>query len=346
MEFDTNGMQKALEAVMEPVIESRLKALGLDRAQRDGVLPATEAEAKKEARLADFFSAVLSGDETAIKALSEGTDAAGGYLVPDELRGEVLLRAPELSELFPHARRVRVGSNGGAVPSLSTDIAISWDEAENAEFDESDPVFSELTYAIKRANAVCYTSRELVADSGPGVAELLTRLFSEAMAAERDRVIAVGDGSDEPEGIASATLSSVAVGGSIDFGKLVEIECGLAKKYRRNARWIMNNTNVRRIMSLEDSQNRPLFVRDLKEGAPARLLGYPISQQDDLADGEIYFGDLSYYYWFDREQMGIETTTTGGNTFMKHQLGVKVWERVDGAVALAEAFIKGTGITG
>jgi len=346
MEFNVKQMQEALSAVIEPVIDGKIKELGLEKAARDGVLPATEAEAKKEARLADFFAAVLSGDEAKAKALSEGTDSAGGYLVPAELRNEVLMRAPELSELFPYTRRVRVSTNAGSVPSLATDIAISWDEAENADFDESDPVFSELAFAIKRANAVCYTSRELVADSGPGVVELLTQLFSEAMAAERDRVIAVGDGSDEPEGLASATISSVAVGGSVTFAKLVEIECSLAKKYRRNARWIMNNTNVRRVMSLQDSQNRPLFVRDLKEGAPARLLGYPIGQQDDLADGEIYFGDLSYYYWFDREQMGLETTTSGGTTFMKHQLGVKVWERVDGVAALTEAFVKGTGVTG
>ena len=346
MEFNVKQMQEALSAVIEPVIAEKVKELGLDRAERDGVLPATEAEAAKEIRMADFFGAVLSGDEARIKALSEGTDSAGGYLVPEELRNEVLVRAPELSELFPHARRVRVRSNAGSVPSLATDIAISWDEAENADFDESDPVFSELGYSVKRATAVCYTSRELLADSGPGVVELLTQLSSVALAAERDRVIAVGDGSDEPEGLASATISSVAVGGAITFAKLVEIECALAKKYRRNARWIMNNTNVRRVMSLEDTQNRPLFVRDLKEGAPARLLGYPIGQQDDLPDGEIYFGNLSYYYWFDREQMGLETTTSGGSTFMKHQLGVKVWERVDGAVALAESFAKGSGITG
>jgi len=346
MEFNVKQMQEALSAVIEPVIDGKIKELGLEKPARDGVLPATEAEVKKEARLADFFAAVLSGDEAKAKALSEGTDSAGGYLVPAELRNEVLMRAPELSELFPHTRRVRVSTSAGAVPSLATDIAISWDEAENADFDESDPVFSELAFTIKRANAVCYTSRELVSDSGPGVVELLTQLFSEAMAAERDRVIAVGDGSDEPEGLASATISSVAVGGAVTFAKLVEIECALAKKYRRNARWIMNNTNVRRVMSLQDSQNRPLFVRDLKEGAPARLLGYPIGQQDDLADGEIYFGDLSYYYWFDREQMGLETTTSGGTTFMKHQLGVKVWERVDGVAALTEAFVKGTGVTG
>jgi HK97 family phage major capsid protein len=346
MEMSLKQMQDALSAVIDPVIEERIKALGLDRSAR-GALPAAEDEPKvKAVRLADFFAAVISGDDARAKALSEGSDSAGGFLVPEELRNEVLTRAPELSELFPFARRVRVGTNAGSVPRLATDISISWSEAENEEFNESDPVFSELPFAVKRANAVCYASRELLADSGPGVAELLTRLFAEATAAERDRVIAVGDGSSEPEGVASATLSSVAVGGSVTFAKLVEIECALAKKYRRSARWMMSNANVRRVMSLVDSDERPLFVRDLAEGSPARLLGYPVSQQDDFPDGEIYFGDLAYYYWFDREQMGIETTTTGGSTFMKHQIGVKVWERVDGRVALAEAFVKGTGITG
>ena len=42
----------------------------------------------------------------------------------------------------------------------------------------------------------------------------------------------------------------------------------------------------------------------------------------------------------------IESTTTGGDTFAKHQAAVKVVERCDGKLGLAEAMVKATGITG
>ena len=74
--------------------------------------------------------------------------------------------------------------------------------------------------------------------------------------------------------------------------------------------------------------------------------GSTVSQQDDLADSVIFIGDLSNYLWFDRGEMGIESTNEGGDAFANHQTWIKVWERVDGKVALPEAFVKGTGITG
>ena len=77
-----------------------------------------------------------------------------------------------------------------------------------------------------------------------------------------------------------------------------------------------------------------------------RILGRPYSIQDDLPDSVIFFGDLSHYLWFDREQMIIESTSTGGNTFAKHQVAVKVIERCDGKLGITEAFVKATGVTG
>jgi HK97 family phage major capsid protein len=76
-----------------------------------------------------------------------------------------------------------------------------------------------------------------------------------------------------------------------------------------------------------------------------RLLGKPYSIQENLPDSCILYGDLSQYIWFDRQRTMIESTTTGGDTFLKHQVAVKVVERCDGKLGLAEAFVKATGIT-
>ncbi len=108
----------------------------------------------------------------------------------------------------------------------------------------------------------------------------------------------------------------------------------------------MSSANLQRITALTDDNGQPLLRDAMWAGQKPHILGNEFSVQDDLPDGVILFGDLSQYYWFDREQMVIESTTTGGDTFVKHQVAIKVVERCDGKLALAEAFVKGTGITG
>jgi len=337
-------------------VDNAIKELGLDRVDRkNGVFPgvagAETPKVSEKERMKKFFGAVLFGrnieDEVVKKALSEGTAEEGGYLVPDEFRAEIVKRAPELSDLFPHVRVIPVSSDAGKIPKLSTDISMSWDEAENASFDETDPAFGQLTWSIHRMNALTKSSRELVNDSNPNIVNVLSELFMEAVAAERDKMIAIGDGSTQPEGIYSASgLESLAVDGSIAYDKLVQIKYKLAGKYQRNARWIMSSTNMQRIISLTDNNGQPLISNAILVGGVPTILGKPYSIQDDLPDHTIFYGDLSRYYWFDRERMGIESTSVGGDAFLKHQVWIKVWERCDGKVSFTEGFVKGTGISG
>lgn len=305
-------------------------------------------------RMGLFFRGALFGldrvaDDLVKKQLGEGTESAGGYLVPDEYRAELVKRLPELSELFAHVRQIPVASDAGSMPSLATDIGVSWDEAENAAFEEQTPAFGSITWAIHRANAFTKMSRELVADAAPKIADVVTDLFIEAMGAEMDRVIAIGNGTDEPRGLISAVSISSVSTGTITFAKLITVEFTLAKKYRKRARWVLNNTNVRRIQTLVDTNGQPLFRRDAGEHGAGTILGYPISQQDDLPDSEILFGDLRYYLWFDREQVGVEATTQGGNAFQYHQTWLKTWMRCDGKLGMDVAdgpFVRADNIDG
>jgi HK97 family phage major capsid protein len=339
--------------VIEEKTHQAMADLGLTRVDRrhsmfpgiadDPNLPAGERSYR-------FFRAVLGGDILGLKALAEGTSSAGGYLVPAGFREEIIARMPDSAELAPHVRVVPVRTDTGSVPSLATDISVTWTaggDAENVAFNATDPVLGSVTWSLKRGDAITKMSRELVADSQPSIVEFITRLFREAIASERDKMIAVGNGTSQPQGISNASgLTAVDVAGAIAYDSLIEIEQSLPMKYRARGRWIMNGTNLQRIYSMADSQGQPIFRRDVVAGLPeSRILGYPVCQQNNLADGEIYFGDLGYYLWFDREEMGVESTTLSGDAFEKHQVWVKVWERADGKVGLPEAFVKGSGIT-
>ena len=320
---------------------------GIPGADDDGAGPVL---IKAERARAFVRAAILHSepaDEVVRKALSEGSDDAGGHLVPTEYRAELIRRLPELSELFPYVRKVPVITDSGEYPKLSSDVSITWGRSESSAITETDPVFTHLTWTVRNMSAITYLSRELVSDANPNIVETITTLFSEAVAAERDKMIAIGSGSNQPQGIYSASgLSSVAVGGALSYEKLVELKFALRRKYHRNARWVLGSTNLQRITSITDDNGLPIFRDALVAGETPRILGRSYSIQDDLPNAFIFFGDLSQYLWFDREQMVVESTTTGGNTFKQHQVAVKMVERCDGKLALAEAFVKATGITG
>ncbi len=349
-QFDT--LMQTLAQRFQPVIETKTKAALAamkpnEPVSRKQILFGNSVSGANNAKVS-FLKAILDGDRMAVKALSEGTSSAGGYLVPAGFREEIVMRLPEESELAPYVRVVPVHTDSGNIPSLATDISVTWTSAsgENTSFTESDPVLGTVAWALKRADAITKISRELAADATPSIMEFISQLFREAIARERDKMIAIGDGSTQPTGLANTSgITTLSSFGVPTFSKLVEMEQNLKRKYRRHARWIMNGTNLRRIFSLLADNGEPLFRREMIGDVPvSRILGYPVSQQDDLDDSEIYFGDLSFYLLFDREEMGIESTTTGGDAFVNHQIFIKVFERIDGKVGLTDAFVKASDV--
>jgi len=201
-----------LEEAAAREIERRMKELGLDAPQRPEGLAAAVSGTKgadvnsgsltgdAREKSSRFLAAWIEGDQASVKALSEGSDAAGGYLVPDELRGEVVQRAREVSRLSKLVRRIGCRSNAVKVPTLATDVSVYWG-SEGSSFTESDPAVGQKAITIHRLNALTKISRELVADAGIDLVDYLSTLFAEAVAVEEDRVIAVGDGSTQPEGL-------------------------------------------------------------------------------------------------------------------------------------------------
>lgn len=264
--------------------------------------------------------------------------------MPTEFIAELVMRLPELSELYPYVRQIPVKSASGEIPSLATDISATWGRAtEDTAMSSTDPVFGTNTFTLREVYFLNYTSRKLLGTALVDPGALIKQLFTEAIAAERDKMIAIGDAtnSSQPQGIASATLGSTVTSTVLTYALLRNVVKAVAKKYRRNARWIMNNTNVARASNLVDNNNMPIF-KDAAERKNTEFLlcGYPLSQQDNLPDASIYFGDLSYWWYFDGQMFSVETTTQSTSAFEKHQLGTKMVDYWDGKVMLAAPFAK------
>ena len=348
METYTSFTEEQLENTLARVAE-RLRAQSGERAQpsekrlaRRRVWPASGENPAGDAA-GRFFRAVLAGDAATVKALGQADGPSGGYLAPPGFREEIVADLPKTSELFPHVRAVPVRTDAGHVPSVLADIAVVWGGSDNSAFSEPETPVGRVAWNLKRADLLVKLSRELVADAGASVVEFVTVLLREAIAESRDRMIAAGNGVTEPEGLTVAeNIPALDISAALDYGVLVAVERMLPRRFRHNARWLMNGDMLRKVRTLADTMNRPLFLRD--GAVDETLLGYPVSESEGLPTGALYFGDLSRYLWFDREEMGVESTSEGGSAFERHQVWVKVWERADGRLAVPEAFVKATGV--
>jgi len=352
------SLSENLQGIVTDAVEKAVRDRGLDRVARKAGLfgsgPLAPSEEKRRFERAYLLGILKLGinpradlDDAVVKALSEGSATAGGYLAPPGYQAELEKLVPELSEVFPFVRKVPVITDTGDFPTLATGVSITWGRAENDDIAITDPVFGHVDWAIAGMSAVTFISRELVDDANPGIVDTVQQLFAEAIAAERDKKICIGDGDGEPEGLVSASGIAAVDGcsGALTYDKLISLKFTLPRKHHAGGRWIMSENTLSWCLRIKDEQKMPILRDPLIADAPSLLLGKPYSTQADLTDGLIFFGNLGKYAWFDRQRMLIETTTTGGETFRKHQLGIKVVERVDGKVAQADAFRKSGAFT-
>lgn len=301
----------------------------------------------KKARTAYFFKNLILFHTTKdpeyllhVKALAEGVDADGGYLTPREFRAELVKDLKDASFLRSLVQVIPMNSDYLELPTLVNDVKVSWG-SENTAISTTTAAFGQLTFAPKRLNTLIYVSRELVRDSALNVVSMLTELMTAAIGREEDRVIVNGSGTGQPKGILQETLKGID-NANVDADLATNIKklpFRLPKAYRRNARWLANSLAVEQISALKDSQNN-FLIRNLegKGLEEATLAGYPIAEQNDLPVDTMIFGDMKFYYLADREQISVETTTEGAGTFEKHQVAIKVVERIDGKVAVTNAF--------
>jgi HK97 family phage major capsid protein len=319
----------------------------VDTKTHDALPVAKQEDFLKKAKVAYFFKhlvafAIDKDPEhlKVVKALAEGTDGAGGYLTPTEFRAQLVEDLQDEPILRNLVTVIPVGSNSGELPTLASGVKTSWG-SENTSISTTTARFGTLTYSISRLNTLLYTSRELVADSAIGIVQLITRLFIEAIGREEDRVIINGSGSGQPKGILQETLTGID-NANVDANlapNIKKLPYKLGQAYRRSARWLVNSTSLGAISAIQDTTTGQFLLRaGLEAGDPPTLVGYKLHEQNDVPLDTLIFADLKQYYLFDREQISVESTTEGAGTFEKHQVAIKVTERIDGKVALTNAF--------
>lgn len=143
-------------------------------------------------------SASSAGYDT--KAMTEGTDSAGGYLVDPLHVGELVeLRehATPFESLFPV---LNVATDSVEITQQTGGLAAGWAD-ELATKTSADFTFGQITASIFTAAGLGVVSNQLLADARPSIDGLIIRDLARRLGVVRETAVINGSGTGQPLGV-------------------------------------------------------------------------------------------------------------------------------------------------
>lgn len=290
---------------------------------------------------AEDFRRHLRGKPLIHNVLSEVPDSDGGYLVPEEFEKQIVTTLDEMNVVRSLAKVISTESER-KIPIAATHSVAQW-TAENAAYTESNPTFGQKQIDAYKLTDLVRVSIELLQDSAFDLESYILQEITRAFGIAEEQAFCVGTGTGQPTGIFTANGGDVGVTSAatnaITADEIISLVYALKSPYRRNAKFLMNDSTVSLLRKFKDINGAYLWQPALQAGQPDRLLGYELytSPYVPAIAAEAYviaFGDFSNYWIADRAGRSLQRLT---ELYAPNgQIGYVATERVDGKVILTE----------
>lgn len=308
------------------------------------------AEDYSDLSLGRYFRSMAIGakTDTERRALSEGTDSAGGFTVPTILSSQLIdaLRAASVVQRAG-AQTVPLTSDSQSIAKVASDPAPAF-RNEAAAVAESDPTFTSVTFTPHSLMVMFKVSRELLDDS-LNIGSALPNMITAAMAAEMDRVALEGTGvAPQPTGLRlQSGIGNTSLNAALtSYAPLLGAQTGIltANGGPVNA-IIAHPRDAGTLAGLTDTTGQPLNVPPAIAGVPMLTTS---SIQTDAGSGNdesnIYVGNFANLMIGMRNDIRVEVLRE--RFADTHQYAFVAHMRFDVAIAHAASFYKISGITG
>lgn len=327
-----------------------------EAAEKMVTIPARKAAGKTVTEVSlktvHFANALVTGDKEKLQLLTEGTAAAGGYLVPEEFANMIVEDKRDQTVMRQLAQQMTISGDTFHLPSLEARPKAAW-RSEAAVKATSTAQFNEQVFTPYSLAVIVGLSQELADDASMGVGGSIVNyvagLMAQSLREKEEEAFWVGNGSGKPTGVNNYSLTSIDAGSTdSSFADAIKsIYWSLPQGYRRNAVWVGHQQAWARVNKLKNSQNDYLLTM-VADGPTTRLGGAPVYEQNDLPTDILLFGDFSYYMIVDRQGITVdistEATVAGSSAFEKNLVYVRCEQRVDAELTLTNAVRKITGL--
>lgn len=282
-------------------------------------------------------------------AFSSTVPSEGGFLIPEQLRSEILRLSLETGIVRPRARVIPMESLRVPFPMVDSTSNVSsvyggivgyWTE-EGAALTASSASFGRVVLEAKKLTAYTEVPNELLSDSVGSFEAFIGQIFPEALAFYEDDAFINGSGVGEPLGWmnANAAISVAAEGGqtaaTINWLNIIKMYSRMLPSSLGRAVWIASIDTFPELatMALEvGTGGSAIWINNGVSGPPATVLGRPVifTEKTSLKGtvGDINFVDLGFYLIGDRQVMSA--TSSAHYKFGNDVTAYRIISRVDG----------------
>lgn len=286
------------------------------------------------------FSRFLRG-ETLSNALKEGSDGAGGYLVPDEFEKK-LVKGLEEENIMRKIGNVIYSKYDLKIPGVAVKGSATWIDEEN-KFEESDVTFNQTVIRAYKVGTAIRVSDELLEDAAFDIEDYMIKEFSRRIGSAEEEAFLTGDGINKPLGLLNY-VSMEATTENLNLDALIDLYYSIKDSYRKNAVWLMHDSTLKKLHKELRSYGRKVWNNNvLSSDEPIFLLNKPVVISNSMPEPKagncpVLLGDFSYYWIAERGKYSLkrlnEVYATNG------QVGFLASKRVDAKLVLPEA-VKG-----
>lgn len=317
------------------------------------------------ADLTQFRGSLAKALEIKNAGMSERIPSEGGFLVPENLRSEILALALEDGVMRPEATVIPMDSLRVPLPSIDDTthegsvfggVAAFW-TAEGAALNASAPSFSRLVLVANKLTAYTQIPNELLQDSTSPMDVWFSTFFPQAISFFEDLSFLVGDGIDEPEGLlncpGAVTVTPTNSAGPYVLNDVINMLVRLWPPSLKRARWVCSPDMLGALIQMglvvpgggSAAIAPPAMLGGMQaiqapmgsegDGFNYRLLGLPLRVSEKVPSsaasqpsGALTLYDPTGYLIGDRQAMQIASSAE--YLFANDEVAYRVIQRLDG----------------
>lgn len=350
----TGESHREASAVLSGVAETSFQKRARQQKENEFIALYTRGRAlkqKEDVQKAYELEAEYLGRETRGKKLLEqramGGSTAGDEFIPEVFETRVIENIEELGLARKNCLNIPMTTDTHKFPKISTNI-IAYEVAAGAQITASDLVTAQVTLSSRKLATITAMYNELILNANPAIGDILTRMASLAFANKEDTLVFTG-ASSTVTGVLESTAVTYIMGGSSSSGKdtLAEITFddlfglvdALGSQYINNrCAFYFNKKVLLHLRQLKATDSGTYLWTEPSNGNPGTIAGFPYYTSSVMPSAPAantafaFFGDLSNYYFGDRQQMqvalGTEGTVGSDNLFEKDMSAIRTLEHV------------------
>lgn len=229
------------------------------------------------------------------KALSVGTDANGGYLVPNELAKLIVEIVNESSPLRSLATVETISSDALDLVEDPNDFGASWGDetTDRSSVDSATPSLSRITIPTFEMYSQPKATQKLIDDGSINIEQWIAQKVGDKFARLEATAFISGDGTTQPQGILSLPAGTnfgtqieqktTGTSATVTADSLIQLFYSLKDEYAKRATFLMHRTTVQAVRLLKEATtNQYLWQPGLAAGTPNSLMGVPVALAADM----------------------------------------------------------------